>query len=193
MKRKVLVVDDHSLFRSGLIALLSRLPEIAAQDGGATVQSARSAIDEVPPDAVVLDLRLPDGDARDLLLWIRNRVPACFVLVVSAYLDDATREECRLLGADACLDKTATAEEFRAELQSAKLVRELRKPDFALTPLEARVLELLAAGHSNKEIASALGTTPGTIKNYIGSVLQKLDCPRRGPAIVRARLLGLLL
>lgn len=191
--KRLAIVDDHALFREGLAALLRRVEGVEMSHQVSTVKATLALLQSNRLDGLVLDLRLPDGDARDVLSYLRaHGAERPKVIITSAYLSPLIIKDCLEQGASACVLKSSTFECFRTAIQQAGLCGERAGLIETLTPRERQALSLIAAGLSNRQIAEAMGTTQGTVKNYISQVLQKLDSPRRSHALLRAQELGLL-
>ena len=196
---RLLLVDDHALVREGLRALLEDAEglEIVAEagDGERAVQLAR----QHAPDLVLLDLLMPGIGGLEALRRMRADRPGARVLVLTSAQEDAAVREAIAAGALGFLYKDATrAELVRAvrdaaagrpaldpEAQRALMRPPERSPLDELTPRERSVLELLAQGRSNRQIALRLDLTEGTVKGYVSTILDKLGVQdRTGAALV---------
>lgn len=205
---RVLVAEDHPVFREGLVALLSSLPDIqvaaAVADGGTAVE--RAARGDV--DVVLMDLNLPDisGVAATAMITARPDAPA--VLVVTMVDDDDTVVAAMQAGARGYVLKGSTGDEIAAAVVTvaaggavfgAGVARQLltaaasRLPAGPiqtveqLTEREAEVLSLLAEGRSNAQIARSLGLTLKTVQNYVSRILDKLQVSDRTQAALLAQ------
>jgi DNA-binding NarL/FixJ family response regulator len=206
---RVLVVDDHDLFRTGLASLLAAEPdiEVAAQASGGRM--AVRLADELMPDVVLMDCRMPDLSGPDATRQILARHPAMRVLVLTVASDDGNVLAALSAGGSGFLTKDApigvVLEAVRAVAQGAAwfspraadvVLGRLRSegipmdPDAgAAAPLSSReleVLRLLADGADNAAIAQTLGISPRTAKNHVSSILAKLGVPNRVQAAVYA-------
>lgn len=204
---RVLIVDDHALFRSGIRLLLQRNPEFAvvgeAADG---LDGVKRAL-ELKPDIVLMDRHMPGVSGLDAIRLIRQDIPAARVimLTVSEDADDLTAA----LQGGACgyLLKTVDADVFLDALRramqgdsvvsqemTAKLVASLRKGAEPaaqnhldrLTPREREILAHVAAGLSNKEIARKIDVAENTVKIHLQSILRKLELNNRVQAAIYA-------
>jgi DNA-binding NarL/FixJ family response regulator len=205
----VLVVEDHPVFRDGLVALLTSLPDI---DVVAAVADGRSAVDRAAQggvDVVLMDLNLPDvsGVAATAAITAQPEPPA--VLVVTMVDDDDTVVAAMQAGARGYLLKGSTGDEIAAAVVTvaaggavfgAGVARQLLAAAAAsaqpsasmpttepLTDREAQVLSLLAEGRSNAQIARSLGLTLKTVQNYVSRVLDKLQVNDRTQAALLAQ------
>lgn len=210
---RVLVVDDHDLFRTGLASLLSSQPDIevvAQASGGRT--GVRLA-DELRPDVVLMDLRMPDLGGPDATRQILAQHPATRVLVLTVASDSADVESALEAGAigfmakDTPIDSVVVAVRAAAQgvawlsPRAAELVlgrvrqRSLKQEEAAsLDQLSAReldVLRLIARGMENAEIADTLNISPRTAKNHVSNILAKLGLPGRVQAAIYAVRRGL--
>ena len=200
---RILIVDDHRVVRSGLIALFAHHPDLNVIGEAGTVREAIDRTRELRPDVVLMDVRLPDGRGYEACREIRQTVPETRVLFLTSFADEEVVIESLDAGADGYLLK---------EIDEAALIRGIR--DVAdgrsildpavtrqvlshakhsgpstgreklelLSPQERRVLALVAEGKTNKEIGLALGLSDKTVKNYFSNLLEKLQLSRRSQA-----------
>lgn len=213
-KLRVLLVDDHKLFRSGIRALLARQADIEvvgeAADGLDGVKQAR----QLMPDIVLLDLHMPGVGGREAVRTLREELPLTKVLMLTVSEDAEDLLETLRAGAAGYLLKNIDAEYFVHALRSAaaedcvispemtgKLVRGLqaaaggpgqRGDKDRISPREREVLVLLARGASNKELARALDLAESTVKIHVQSILRKLNLNSRVQAAVYAVENGIL-
>jgi DNA-binding NarL/FixJ family response regulator len=211
---RVLVVDDHDLFRTGLASLLSSQPdiEVVAQASGGRM-GVRLA-DELRPDVVLMDQRMPDIEGPEATREILERHPAMRVLVLTVVSDDADvaaaleAGACGFIAKDTPIEAVAVAVRAAAEgvawlsPRAAELVMgrvrqrsPAPKPELeSLGQLSAReldVLRLIARGMENSEIAKTLNISPRTAKNHVSNILAKLGLPGRVQAAIYAVRRGL--
>ncbi|MCC6927620.1 MAG: response regulator transcription factor [Gemmatimonadaceae bacterium] len=199
---RVLLVDDHTVMREGLAAVLSaRGLTIVGQAGdGAT---ALALFDEVRPDVSVVDLRMSPMDGAQLTQAMRERDPNARVILLTTY--DTDEEVFRGLRAGAAsyllkhVDASTLVETIRivqsgrrsiAPAIAAKLAEHVASD--ALTPRQAEVLRCLAEGKSNLEIGNTLFISGGTVKAHVKAILEKLDARDRTQAIAIAMKRGLV-
>lgn len=203
---KLLVVEDHTLVREGLVAALRRLRRgvevLQARDAESAM---RSLEDDAEVDLVLLDLMLPGMDGFTFLGVLRKRYPALPVVVVSALGDGATIRRVARLGASGFVHKSSSSEELldgvRAVLDgsvhfpeptpvlaSVAPVRPAHDRDvaqqFGLTTAQTRVLGLMSSGKSNREIGDLLGLTEGTVKIHLSAIYRALNVSSRAQAMV---------
>ena len=211
---RVLVVDDHDLFRTGLSSLLSSQPgiEVVAQASGGRI-GVRLA-DELRPDVVLMDVRMPDLEGPDATREILERHPSTRVLALTVVSDDADvaavveAGACGFLAKDTPIEGVVLAVRAAAQgiawlsPRAAEVVlgRVRRnglepEPDLGLidqlSARELEVLRLIASGMENGEIAKTLGISPRTAKNHVSNILAKLGLSSRIQAAIYAVRRGL--
>jgi DNA-binding NarL/FixJ family response regulator len=193
---RVLVVDDHPVVRDGVVNQLGRHSDIrvvghAADGGGAVAACARER-----PDVVLLDLRLPDTVAADVVPRIHAVSPTSRVLLFTAFPEHSAVAPSLAAGAVGLLVKdasgTALGEAIRQVARTGSFRGEVPAADAPLTPREYDVLRLVASGHTNGEIGETLRLSPNTVKTYLHHVMRKLDARNRAQVITNARAHGLL-
>jgi DNA-binding NarL/FixJ family response regulator len=195
---RVLVVDDHPVVRDGVATQLSRHRDIDVVGQAATAKQAVVECARERPDVVLLDLRLPDALAADVVPRLLAVSPASRVLLFTAFPEHAGVGPALAAGACGLLVKDASASTLRQAL--VEVVRrgsyrsELPKDTHAgpVSPREYDVLRLVAAGHTNAEIGEQLGLSLNTVKTYLQNVMQKLGARNRAQVITNARAHGLL-
>jgi DNA-binding NarL/FixJ family response regulator len=199
----LLVVDDHEVVREGLAALLERRPEfhVAAQAG--TVAEAVAQAAKFEPDLVIMDVRLPDGSGIEACREIRAARPETRVVMLTSYPDEEAVLSAILAGASGYLLKQIRGRDLVAALEAVgggaslldpavteKVLERVRMAargtatdELAdLTTQERKILMLVAEGKTNKEIAAEVFLSDKTVKNYVSSILSKLDLQRRTQA-----------
>jgi len=213
---RVLIADDHPLFRSGLRALLGAVPDTTVASEATTGEEAVALATELQPDVVVMDLQMPGISGIDATRRILDQSPRVGVLVVTMFEDDHsvfaamragakgyvlkdTDEDdilhaIRAVGRGEAIFSPAVARRVidfltgtRTELERAVPARTFPE----LTTREREVLDLIAQGLSNPDIATRLYLSPKTVRNHISSIFAKLQVADRAQAIVRAREAGL--
>jgi DNA-binding NarL/FixJ family response regulator len=206
---RLLIVDDHDILRYGLKALMRGHAEIVVAGEADGVASAIQAASELQPDVVLMDAQLADGSGIDACRAILSDHPRVRVLFFSAHSDEETVLMALLAGAAGHVPKDLKLESlFGAILDVArgKAVFDPRVRQAAidsigraaadgverLSPQEERVMDLVVAGRTNKEIGIQLGLSEKTVKNYLSNVFQKLGVGRRTQAALmfRARSAG---
>lgn len=201
----VYLLDDHEVVRRGLHDLLEAEKDIqVVGETGSSVQ-ARRAIPSLRPDVMLLDVRLEDGSGISVCRDVRSIDPTIQALILTSYEDDEAFMSAVLAGAKGYLLKqvrgSAIVTSVRAiaaganlldptvtQLVAERLRPTVRRPEAlsALSPQESRVLDLIADGITNREIAERLGLAEKTIKNYVSRMLAKLGLETRTQAAVLA-------
>lgn len=186
---RVVVVDDHPLFRDAIVLHLRQTGKVSVVAGVATVADAKRALAHAEVDVVVSDLHLPDGRGTDLIA--HTDVP---VLVLSADERPATQATVRSSGARGMLSKTeATGPALLVALDTV-LGGGTKFPDtpsaVRLTRRERDVLGHIAKGRTTSEAATQLGLSPNTVRTYIDRIFRKLSVSTRAEAVTRAAELG---
>ena len=207
---RVLVADDHSLFRDGLVSLLEAAGhQVVGQvgDGQAAVEAAR----RLDPELILLDVSMPNLDGLAALRQIKAERPQAKVVMLTVS-DDDTLFEALEAGAQGYLLKSLSADEFLEILKGvargeaaltrktatrlidglAKGKRRTEEPQHRLTPRESALLELVVSGMSNKAIAQEMSISENTVKYYMKSILQKLGARNRTEAATLALREGLI-
>lgn len=198
---RVLIVDDHDIVRRGLATLISRQDglEVVGEAGTAAeaVEKARS----LAPDVVVLDIRLPDGSGIEACREIRDSNPDVRVLMLTSYSDEEAIMGSIMAGASGYLLKEIRSAEIVAAVHrvgngqslldpavTASVLERVRRGSGGddkwaqLTGQEQRILELISEGQTNREIAGVLSLSDKTVKNYVSTILGKLEVARRSQA-----------
>jgi two-component system response regulator DevR len=200
---RILVVDDHEVVRRGLVALLERRAAFSVVAQAGTVAEAIEAARTYRPDLVVMDIRLPDGSGIEATREIRAENPAIRVLMLTSYPDEEAVFAAIVAGASGYLLKKIRARDLIAALEAVgrgeslldpavtekvlERIRRIATGTYAdelaqLTQQEQRILLLVAEGHTNKEIAAEVFLSDKTVKNYVSSILAKLNLQRRAQA-----------
>ena len=200
---KVLIVEDHCVVRVGLQAILNQTVGIEVVGEATTCEEARMAAARLRPSVILMDLRLPDGSGVEACRDILASDPKIKVLFLTSYRDDESMFAAVLAGASGYLlkevgpDRLTQAIELVAdghtilERQAIERVQGWARgqeaplgggSDWELTPQQRRILALVAEGKTNKEIASALGLSDHTVRNYLVTVFEKLHITRRSQA-----------
>ncbi len=200
---RMLVVDDHEVVRQGLVALLDRREgfEVVAQAG--TVAEAIAAAERFAPDLVIMDVRLPDGSGIEACREIRAARPATRVVMLTSYPDEEAVLSAIIAGASGYLQTQIRGRDLVTALEAVgrgeslldpavteKVLQRVRNAASGgaadelsdLTPQERKILLLVAEGKTNKEIAADVFLSDKTVKNYVSSILSKLNLQRRTQA-----------
>lgn len=204
----VLIADDHSVVRQGLMMFLEADSELKivgqARDGAEACRLANL----LKPDIVLMDLLMPVMDGIHAIEAIRRDLPATEVIALTSVLEDVSVGEAVRAGAIGYLLKDTEAHELRRAIKAAaagqvqlshqvaaRLLREVHPPEkslAALTERETDVLRQLAGGKSNKEISQALNIGEQTVKTHISHIFEKLGVPSRTQAALFAIRAGLV-
>jgi DNA-binding NarL/FixJ family response regulator len=208
---RVVVVDDHPVFRMGMAALLASLGGIEVVAEAEDAPTAVAVVAEARPDVVVMDLHLGETSGIEATRAITRDVPGVGVLVVTMMDDDDSVFASIRAGARGYLLKGAAPAEVERAVRAVANGEVLLGPDVAmravaymagartagpqpfpdLTEREREVLDLVAHGFDNATIARRLTLSPKTVRNHLSNVLTKLQVADRAQAIVRAREAGL--
>ncbi len=207
----VLVADDHSLFRDGIVSLLEAAGHhVVGQVGDG--QAAVAASSELRPDLILLDLGMPGMAGLEALATIKSQRPGAKVVILTVSTNDNDLYEAIRAGADGYLLKSLTSVDFldmlagldRGEaaisratatrlMEGFAVDRQRSEPALArLTEREVVILRMVAEGHSNKVIGRMLSISENTVKYYMKNILQKLDARNRAEAAALAIRSGLL-
>jgi two-component system response regulator DevR len=202
---RLLIVDDHEVVRGGLVALLERRPAFTVVAQVGTVAEAIEAARRYRPDLVIMDIRLPDGSGIEATREIRAENPAIRVIMLTSYPDEEAVFAAIVAGASGYLLKQIRGRDLIAALEAVgrgeslldpavteKVLERIRRiatgtyrDELAqLTAQERKVLLLVAEGQTNKEIAAQVFLSDKTVKNYVSSILAKLNLQRRTQAAV---------
>lgn len=212
----ILIVDDQSLFRESIHAFLSMQPDFKIVGDAANGEEALRMAGILKPDVVLMDVRMPVMDGVEATRRLHETYPNCKVIMLTTFDDDEYVFDALRNGAVGFLLKDAPSEKLfdavrmavrgEAFLQpsiAAKVVAEFARmarqsPARAtvlavpLSPRELEILRLVAVGASNREIASRLFITEGTVKNHVTNILEKMGVDDRTQAAIKARDCGLI-
>jgi two-component system response regulator DevR len=204
MKRvRLLIVDDHEVVRVGLTTLLGRFQSIEVVGEAGTVAAALAETQRLSPDVVLLDIRLPDGDGFEACRQIQKTATETRVLILTSFADDDVVFQAIAAGADGYLLKEIDGEGLVKAIEKVAAgqsildpaitrrvmgrVKNLTEPVIkdkldSLSAQERKVVALVAEGKTNKEIATDMGLSDKTVKNYLSNILDKLQFTRRSQA-----------
>jgi two-component system, NarL family, nitrate/nitrite response regulator NarL len=192
---RVMIVDDHPLFRVGLSYALKALEFDVVAEAIDGADGVRRAL-EHRPEAVLLDAKMPNMDGLEACRQIHQALPEARILMLTTFSEAALVQAARDAGAVGFVSKETEATRLAELLKKAVSDPDFRHfPKIELPKLSSRELEVLRSmvlGKSNKEIAKELGLSPDTIKDHLENVYRKLEAQDRVTASQRARDLGLL-
>jgi DNA-binding NarL/FixJ family response regulator len=198
-----MLVDDHEIVRSGLRSLLQSTDDIVVTAEAGTVREAVDEADRSRPDVVIMDVRLADGSGIEATREIRAKHPKTRVLMLTSFADDEALFSSIMAGASGYVLKQVKSGELLRAVRSvgkgdslldpavtSAVLERLRKGKHLLkdeklarlSPQEERILSLVADGKTNKEIGQDLHLAEKTVKNYVSSILSKLEVARRAEA-----------
>ena len=210
---RVLICDDQTVVREGLAAILSTDPEIEVVGLAGDGREALDLVAETSPDVVLMDLKMPGLNGVQATQRLSREYPTVYVLVLTTFADDAWVLDSIRAGASGYLLKDTRRDELVAAIKGTAQGKSFLDPSVAgkvmqrvatmpaatsqptleaFTERELDVVRLLAEGHSNPEIARRLHLAPGTVRNYVSVILQKLGVSDRTQAAVVALKRGLV-
>lgn len=210
---RILIAEDHPLFRKGMISLLSSVAEFEVAGEATTGEEAVTLAEKLQPDVVLMDLQMPEGNGIEATRKIVAQSPSVRVLVVTLFEDedsvfmalragargyvlkDADEEDMvqaiRAVGRGEAIFSPQVAEKVLAYFASPQPQSAPPQAFPALTDREREVLELIAQGHPNPSIARELSLSTKTVGNYVSNIFTKLQVADRAQAMIRAREAGL--
>lgn len=209
---KILIADDHPLFRDGLRTMLASSPGTELVGEASTGEEAISLAAELQPDVVVMDVQMPGISGIEATRRIMRDSPHVRILVVTMFEDDSTVFSTMRAGARGYVLKGANYDEMLRAIQSVGNGEAIFSPQVAvrlmdyfsgispatppqafseLSDRELEILDLIAQGRKNPEISDHLYLSPKTVRNHVSNILHKLQVADRTEAIIRAREAGL--
>ena len=209
---RVLVADDHPVFRDGLRGLVERAPDLELTGEATTGVEAVALAASTNPSIVLMDIRMPEMSGIEATRLILDRDPDIGILILTMSEDDESLFAAMRAGARGYIPKDADSEELLRAIRAAAVGEAIFGASIArrmmgffaagpraaaatpfpeLTERELEILELIAEGRSNGDIAQRLTITSKTVRNHVANVFNKLQVADRSQAIVRAREAGL--
>lgn len=209
---RVLIADDHQLFRDGLKALLLSAPDTEVVGEAATGKEAIQLAAESQPDVILMDLQMPDMDGIEATRRIVRTSPHINVLMVTMFEDDQSVFAAMRAGARGYVLKGAKHDQMLRAIRAVGSGEAIFSPSIAarmmnffaasrsvipeevfpdLTDREREILNLIARGESNADIADALTISVKTVRNHVSNIFSKLQVADRAQAVIRAREAGL--
>ena len=206
MSVRILVTDDHPVVRAGLSGMLSGEPDFEVVGEAQNGKEAVAFVGERKPDVVLMDLRMPEMDGVTAIQHIKSRYPDVHILVLTTYESDADILRAIETGATGYLLKDTPREELFGAIRmvaqgqsplapgvAARLMQRVRNPEEeGLSTREIEVLELVAHGTSNKEIAKQLWVSETTVKSHMLHIFDKLSVTDRTAAVTEALKRGII-
>jgi two-component system response regulator DevR len=202
---RVFLLDDHEIVRTGLRTLLEETDDIVVVGEAGTVAEALARIPPTRPEVAVLDVRLPDGSGVEVCREIRSRMPEVACVMLTSYADDEALFAAIMAGAAGYVLKQVEGTDLVDDLRRVAAGQSLLDPVLTervlvrlregpkedsrlanLTPQERRILDLIADGQTNRQIADTMFLAEKTVKNYVSNVLAKLGMERRTQAATYA-------
>jgi DNA-binding NarL/FixJ family response regulator len=203
MPLRVVLVDDHEVVRNGIKSLLAETPDVSVVGEAGTVKDAIERAVWARPDVVIMDVRLPDGSGIEATREIRARLPNTQVLMLTSFSDDEALFASIMAGAAGYVLKQIKGADLVRAVQTVGRGESLLDPAVTkglldrlrrgkhllkderlarLSAQEERILEMIAEGKTNREIGDKLHLAEKTVKNYVTSILSKLEVARRAEA-----------
>lgn len=194
---RILIADDHTVVREGLVAILGKIPDVSVVAEARSWSAAIPKIESYRPNVALLDVRMPGMEAADGVVTIRRIRPETKIILISAFDDQEDVYGAIRAGAHGFLVKDCTRHEIELCLRSvldgmiwlppgpaAKLAERMRTP--SLTKRQTVILQSVAEGRTNKEVGNALNITEGTVKVHLSHIFRKLEVEGRTQAIRKA-------
>jgi DNA-binding NarL/FixJ family response regulator len=209
---RVLIADDHPLFRHGIAALLQALPEFEVVGEATAGEEAVALAEQLQPDVILMDIHMPGLNGIAATRLILHTSPHIRILMVTMSEDDASVFTAMRAGARGYVLKDAQKDDMLRAIRAVGRSEAIFSPAVAtrlidffaaprpavpaqafpdLTDRERDILNLIAQGHNNPEIAARLVLSPHTVRNYVSNIFGKLQVADRAQAIIRAREAGL--
>ena len=200
---RVMLVDDHEIGRDGIRAMLESQDDIVVTTEAGTVRDAIDEAARTRPDVIVMDVRLTDGSGIEATREIRAARPATKVLMLTSFADDEALFASIMAGASGYVLKQVKSNDLLHAIRAVGSGDSLLDPSVTtavldrlrkgkqlmgdeklarLSPQEERILQQIADGKTNKEIGDDLSLAEKTVKNYVSSILSKLEVARRAEA-----------
>lgn len=202
---KIVLVDDHEVVRQGLKVLIDGQDDLEVVGEAGDVENAVRQVGYHSPDVVVMDVRLPDGTGVEACREIRSRWPNVKVLMLTSYADEEALVSSIMAGASGYVLKRIDSEDLVDAVRRVGNGESLLDPNLTerlfarirgdepddpllarLSPQERKILDLIADGLTNRQIAESLFLAEKTVKNYVSNLLSKLEMSRRSEAAAYA-------
>ncbi|MDN5600448.1 MAG: response regulator transcription factor [Dermabacteraceae bacterium] len=191
---RVMLVDDHEVVRRGIVTVIDASGALQVIGEASSVAEANRRLPAIRPEVLVVDLQLPDGTGIEVMKTARELDPEQRMLVLTSFDDDAALRESKAAGASGLMLKSARSQEIVEAITTVHGGGAVWPADHVdagpdLSESDQRIVELIGDGHSNREIAEALGIAEKTVKNRVTVILQAFGMQRRTQvaAMVAAR------
>jgi DNA-binding NarL/FixJ family response regulator len=208
MTISVVIIDDHTLVRQGVVSLIQAEPDLMVVGEASSIAEGEALLASTRADVMLVDVSLPDGNGIELTRIVREKTPTMGIVVLTMHNDDETLLSALDAGASSLVLKSASSDEVVDAVRRAAMAPDafsasglagaMRRHQAAalarpqLTPREQEVLQHLAAGGSVAEVAKSLYMSESTVKTHIGKVYDKLGVHNRAAVIMAAVRLGLV-
>lgn len=195
---KVLLVDDHAVVRYGIRSILDKFPSIQVLGEAGSLNEAYEKAENLKPDVILLDMKLPDGDGVTGCIKLKSIIPNVKVIILTAFAEENIVYEAVKAGIDGYILKNiegqaivnAITDSYKGVTVidssiSDKLVKIIQKgneSDYSLAPQDRNILELISQGCTNKEIADALFLSEKTVRNNVSKIMKKINVNNRTEA-----------
>jgi DNA-binding NarL/FixJ family response regulator len=207
MSLRILLVDDHEVVRVGVRALIDRQPGMEVVGDASSVREAIDQVERLAPDVVVLDIRLPGGSGLDACQQIKAIRPQTRIIILTSYPDDEVLMDAIACGAEGYVLKQIGSDDLLRALERVgrgeslldpalteqvfARMREVRQQERAhafadLSGQEMQILAAIVEGQTNREIGVLLHLSEKTVRNYVSTILSKLDLSSRAQAAAYA-------
>nr|HET6902357.1 response regulator transcription factor [Ktedonobacteraceae bacterium] len=209
---RILIADDHPLFRHGLVALVRAVPDFEVVGEATNGEEVITMAASLQPDVILMDIQMPGVNGIEATRIILHTSPNILILVITMFEDDASVFTAMRAGARGYVLKDAQKDDMIRAIRAVGRREAIFSPSIAtrlldffnaprpvappqafpeLTEREREILDLIAQGQSNNEIATHLVLSPNTVRNYVSNIFSKLQVADRAHAIIRAREVGM--
>jgi two-component system response regulator DevR len=206
---RLLIIDDHDIVREGISSILSQEPDFEVVGEASDGASGLLAVERLQPSVVLLDMRMPGADGIEVCREITTRFPTVRVIILTAFLDSDTINRCIQAGAKGYVIKDVERTDLKRSIRDVahgeafldrkvhavvveRLKRETDRNRPVLTDREVSILKLMAEGFTNRQIATKLYVSEGTIKDQLQKIIDKLGATNRVSALYVAAKEGMI-
>lgn len=199
---RLLIVDDHEVVRVGLRAIFSDHPGLTVVGEAGTAQESMVLAEELQPDIIIMDVRLPDGSGIEACRHIREKMPQVKIIVLTSYADEQAIIAAMMAGANGYVLKKIWSQDLVTAVERVGRGEVLLDPELVkktllglvegppveqLTSQERKILALIGEAKTNRQIAEALFLSEKTVRNYVSNILHKLNLSNRSQAALFAQ------